>query len=243
MAAYDKNDTCPICGGRHNYSESAARTPCMFCGELFYTNLTCENGHYVCDDCHLERGLAEITSICLSSRKKEAISLCYELMMNKWVKIHGPEHPFLVAATLLTAYKNRGYGTDAVSWNFGKLLEEAKIRTMKIPVNSCAYWGCAGEAIGSGVFASLILKATHMSDGELRFANAITTEVLGQIAACGGPRCSKRETLIAILETSKFTDEHWHMPLTDFQGAVCEFFKRNPDCTGEKCPFYPMLEN
>ncbi|MCL1809625.1 MAG: DUF5714 domain-containing protein [Clostridiales bacterium] len=243
MAAYDKNDKCPICGGRHIYSEAAVRTNCMFCGELFYTNLTCENGHYVCDDCHLERGLAEITSICMSSRKKEAISLGYELMMNKWVKTHGSEHSFLVAATLLTTYKNRGYGTEAVTRNFSKLLEEAKNRTMKIPANSCSYWGCAGEAIGSGVFASLILKATHMSAGELRFANAITAGVLEQVAACGGPRCSKRETLIAILETSRFTEEHWRMPLTGFQGALCEFFNRNPDCTGDNCPFYPVPES
>ncbi|MCL1810580.1 MAG: DUF5714 domain-containing protein [Clostridiales bacterium] len=239
MTAYYKNEICLICGGGNIYSKSAVRTQCMFCGEPFYVNLICENGHYVCDDCHLERSLAEITDICMKNKQKEAVGIAFELMMNKWVRANGPEHPFLVAATLLTAYKNRGYGTEPFTRNFSKLLEEAQSRTLKIPENSSSFWGCAGEAIACGIFAGLILNTTQMSTVEFRFANAITAEALGQIAEYGGPRCSKRESLIAIIEASQFTDKNWHMPLTDFAGAECKFFNANPDCTGSKCPFYP----
>ena len=239
MAAYDKNDKCMICGGDHIYSESVTRIQCMFCGEFFYTNLLCENGHYVCDDCHLERSLEMITSVCGKTAKKEAVSIAYELMTNRWVKIHGREHHYLVAAVLLTAFKNRGYGTAAMKSRFMALLDEAKNRVMKIADNPCGYWGCAGEALGCGVFASLILNATHMSVRERGDANLITAKALEQIAACGGPRCSKRDSFIAILTASQFAAEHWQTPLSDFETVECIFYNKNADCIRERCPFFP----
>ena len=242
MAAYDKNDKCMICGGNHNYSEDVINVQCMFCGESFYTNLICENGHYICEDCHTQRALEMITSHCRKTTKKEAINIAYELLTNKWVKMHGSEHPYLVAAVLLTAYKNRGYGVKAANWAFYANLDEAKNRAMKIPSGSCGYWGCSGEAIGCGIFASLILKATPASDEERSTANLITSKVLEQIAVYGGPRCSKRDTFLAILTTSQFTEEYWRAPLTNFEGVECMFYERNMDCTSERCPFFPKAE-
>jgi hypothetical protein len=187
----------------------------------------------------MERALDTITHICEQSKHKEAIAIAYELMMDKWVKMHGPEHPYLVAAVLLTAYKNRGYNTRTAKKSFQSLLDEAKKRAMKIAVNSCGYWGCSGEAIGAGIFASLVLGVSPMSVRERGHANLITSKVLEQIAVHGGPRCSKRESLIAILVTSKLTEEHWEMPLTDFEGVECIFYNRNIDCIGKRCPFFP----
>ena len=242
MAGYDKNEKCLICGEKLIYSEKLTSMQCIFCGEFFYTNLICKNMHYVCDECRINRAREAVTQLCEKSRLKEAIAIAYELMNDKWIKTHGPEHSFLVAAVLLTAYKNRGYAADLSKWSFEAMLEDAKKRTAKIPVNSCGYWGCAGEAIGAGIFASLILKATPMSVRERAGANMITSRVLEQIAMYGGPRCSKRDSLVAILVTSQFTEEHWKMPLTDFQGVECIFFEKNADCIKGRCPFFPKPE-
>jgi hypothetical protein len=163
-------------------------------------------------------------------------------MMDKWIKMHGPEYPYLVAAVLLTAYKNRGYATKTAKRSFQALLDEAKKRAMKITANSCGYWGCSGEAIGAGIFASLVLGVSPMSVRERGYANLLTSKVLAQIALHGGPRCSKRESLIAILTTSQFMAEHWQMPLTDFEGVECMFFSGNVDCIGGRCPFFPKSE-
>jgi len=211
----------------------------MFCNEYFYTNLVCENGHYICEDCHTQRAVEIVTSICRKTKKKEVINIAYEVMMNKWVKMHGSEHPYMVVAVLLAAYKNRGYGEMTANWSFPVNLEEAKNRTMKIPSGACGYWGCCGEALACGIFASLVLKATPMSVGERGTANLITAKVLEQISTYGGPRCSKRDTFIALLTTSQFTEEYWHMPLTDFEGVECAFSSKNWDCITGRCPFYP----
>ena len=236
---YDKINKCLICGGDNIYSGNAASMQCMFCGESYYTNIVCEYGHFICGDCHLERALEMITSICEKSNKREAINIAYELLMNKWIKMHGTEHPYIVAAVLLTAYKNRGYGGKIPGKVFQAYLNEAKNRAMKIPPGSCGYWGCCGEAIGAGIFASIALKPTPMSVRERGFANMITSKVLEEIAVYGGPRCSKRETFIAILTTSKYTEEQLGMTLTDFEGIECIFYERNPDCQAAKCPFHP----
>jgi hypothetical protein len=239
MAAYDKKEKCMICGDNHVFSEGAVGVQCMFCGDSFYANLVCENGHYVCEECHTQRAYEMITSICRKTKKKEAINIAYELMTNKWVKMHGAEHPYLVVAVLLAAYKNRGYGAMTANWSFTANLAEAKNRVMKIPPGPCGYWGCCGEAIAAGIFASLVLKTAPMSVGERGTANSITAKVLEQISVYGGPRCSKRDAFIALLTTSEFTKEYWHMPLTDFESVECLFYGRNPDCIKGRCPFYP----
>ena len=241
MAGYDKSGQCLICGEKLKYSEKPASMQCVFCNEFFYSNLICKNQHYTCDGCHLERALETIIQVCEKSRQKEAVAIAYEIMTNKWIKMHGPEHPFLVAAVLITAYKNRGYGGMGKG-AFEAMLDEAKKRSMKIPVNSCGYWGCAGEAIGCGIFASLILKSSPMSVRERGIANTITARVLEQIAMYGGPHCSKRDSLIAILVTSQFTEENWEKPLTDFQGIECIFYEKNTDCIKSRCPFFPKQD-
>jgi len=239
MAVQDKKEKCLICGGKHIYSNKAVGAKCLFCGESFYTHLVCENGHYVCEECHTERAVEMITSICKKTKKKEAINIAFELLMNKWVRMHAPEHAYLVAAVLLTAYKNRGYGQMTANWSFAANLEEARIRTMKIPQDACGYWGCCGEAISCGIFASLTLKASPMSVRERGTANLICAKALEEISHYGGPRCSKRDAFIAILTTSQFTEEYWQMPLTDFNGIECLFYSKNTDCITERCPFYP----
>lgn len=233
---------CLICGGTCYYSKDVKSMPCMFCGDSFYTNFVCENDHYVCDECQMGRALEMITATCEESKKKEAIALAFQMMTNKWLKIDGPEYPYLVAATLLTAYKNRGYSTKTANRKFPSILDEAKKRALKIAMNPREYWGCSGEAIGCGIFASLIPKVTPAAKSERGAANLLTSRVLEQISIYGGPRCGKRESLIAIFVASQFAEEHWNMPLTDFEGAECIFYKDNPECTKSECPFFPIID-
>ena len=233
-------DKCLICGENQIFPKNSLSTQCLFCGEFFYANNICRNGHYVCEECHMERAIDAITHACERSKHTEAIAIAFELMMDKWIKTHGTEYSYLVTAVLLTAYINRGYKTKTAKKSLATLLDEAKKRATKIPINSCGYWGCAGEAIGAGIFVSLVLGVSPMSIGERGHANLVTSAILEQIGMYGGPRCSKRDALTAILETSKFTEEHWQKPLTEFEGVECLFFERNVDCIGIRCQFYPI---
>lgn len=234
----EKNAGCLICGEKLVYSENAVGMRCMFCGEAFYTNAVCGNDHYVCDECHAARALEMIMSGCLKSKRNDALAITYDLMMNKWVPMHGPEHHFLVAAALLTAYNAR-YGKDTPGFDLQMELEEALKRTQRVPGGFCGFWGCCGIAIGAGIFASVVLKANPLSGAERGTANLITAKALEQIAAFGGPRCCKRESFSTIFAVSEFTAENWRMPLTEYQGIECRFFDRNYECTVGKCPFHP----
>jgi hypothetical protein len=66
-----ESDKCLICGETRYYSKSVKSMQCMFCGDSFYTNYVCENGHFVCEECRVERALEIITSTCEKSRDKE----------------------------------------------------------------------------------------------------------------------------------------------------------------------------
>jgi hypothetical protein len=182
--------------------------------------------------------LEAITEFCAKTATKEAVNIAYELMMNKWIKLHGPEHPYLVAAVLLAAFKNRGYGGRVTSRIFSAMLDDAKNRAAKIPVNSCGYWGCCGEAIACGIFASIALDSSHTAVKERGESNLVTARVLEQISVYGGPRCSKRDSFTAILTTSKHMEDRWKMPLTAFEGVECMFSERNIDCIKDRCPFH-----
>jgi hypothetical protein len=163
-------------------------------------------------------------------------------MSNKWINASGQEYPYMVAAALLTVFKNRGYSSKSVKRNYPSLLDEAKKRSLKIAANSSWYWGCGGEAIACGIFASLILQVTPVSKAGRTAANLLTSKVLEETSAYGGSRCGKREALIAVLVTSQYSEEEWKMPLTDFDVAECIFFNENSDCSGSECPFFPKKD-
>ena len=54
--------SCLICSSKLIYFTEA----CEICGKKFNSNARCENGHFVCDECHGEKALENIVSLCLS---------------------------------------------------------------------------------------------------------------------------------------------------------------------------------
>jgi hypothetical protein len=79
---------------------------CVICGGDFEGDAQCELEHFVCNPCHSGNANDWIEGYCLNSLERDPVVIANTLMHSPKVKMHGPEHHFLVPAVLLTAYYN-----------------------------------------------------------------------------------------------------------------------------------------
>ena len=108
-------------------------------------NASCEDGHFVCDDCHRGGGAA-ILDLLLQSGEKDPIALYLQVCALPTVHLHGPEHHSIVPCVLITAYHNCGGKI-----RFEDCLQEAWTRGKKIPGGACGFLGICGAAAGAAV--------------------------------------------------------------------------------------------
>ena len=104
-------EECLICGAALEYLESGTQMECAVCGRRETSRTRCVNGHYVCNDCHMD-GMDATLGLCLRSTSKNPIGILQELMSQPFCHMHGPEHHVLVGSALLTAYHNAGGSID-----------------------------------------------------------------------------------------------------------------------------------
>jgi hypothetical protein len=198
------------------------KTGCLICGEeLVYQK---EPAQLECFYC---RQVYDSNAKC---RK-----LALTLMRNPRIKMHGPEHHFLVPAVLLAAYYNskKEYGEKATK------IRMAKKRASQILGGFCGFYGNCGAAVGTGIFVSLVTGATPLSVAEWKLANLVTAKSLLTIAEHGGPRCCKRTTFLAILEAADFAKENLGVDFKINKELKCEFYPLNKECLRQNCPFHP----
>jgi hypothetical protein len=67
----------------------------------------------------------------------------------------------------------------------------------------------------------------------------MTARALMSIAFHGGPRCCKRNTYLAIMETVLFLKENLNFRMDISSKIQCQFTSLNKECLKENCPFYP----
>lgn len=207
---------------------------CSICGAAKHANATCKDGHYVCDICHSKMGYQQITETILASDSRNPIGIATRAMHAPFVNMHGPEHHYLVTASLLAAYKNAGKALD-----MDKALTTAQERCGQVPGGICGLWGCCGAAIGAGIFVSIITGATPLSDREWQLANMLTSQCLQSIAQNGGVRCCKRDVFLAILQSAAFLRECLDAEVEIPSAVKCSFFQKSDSCKKELCLFYP----
>ena len=229
---------CLLCGSELRYSEETAHCVCSICGSESLSTATCVQGHFVCDACHQTSGNEVIEKACLASTCTDPVALATILMRSPAVAMHGPEHHFLVPASLLSAY----YDALGRPEEKPQALREARRRGEKVPGGFCGTHGNCGAAVGSGIFWSVVTGARPLSTTHWAECNRLTAQCLLRIAEHGGPRCCKRDTWHAILETRALIGERlpelgWTGPVPN---PVCEHHSRNRQCRGAACEFYPQ---
>lgn len=229
---------CLVCGAELRYVNDYHPMKCDFCGKTFDSNVACSNGHFICDACHSMPAGDLIARFCIASSSKNPIEQAVILMRDDRVKMHGPEHHFLVPAVLLSAYYNVTGEAEKKEEKIGI----AQKRAANVLGGFCGLYGDCGAAVGVGIFISVLTGATPLSTKDWRLSNLGTAYSLLAIAEKGGPRCCKRNTFIAIQEATKFIHEHFNVKLHTNEDIKCEFSHLNKECIKERCPFYIIEE-
>ena len=223
---------CFFCGKDLIYSDKSEEIVCFYCGTNFSTNVKCSDGHYVCDKCHSQAANDIIEEYCIASTSTNPYEIAISVMKHPSVKMHGPEHHFLVPAALIASYYNKNGDISKK----GAKIRMARKRAETVPGGSCGFHGNCGAAVGTGIFTSLIYDVTPLSAENWQRANKMTAESLLRIAKHGGPRCCKRDTYLAIDTVAKNMD--W-----DIDTAIeCDFSHLNKECLEDNCLYYHQVK-
>ncbi len=229
-----KKSDCLICGAPIIYQAQSRNVPCSLCNTPNDTQTQCKNGHFVCDACHSIKSNDWILESCIQSKETNPFKLAIRLMNHPSIKMHGPEHHFLVPAVLLTGY-------FTLTGNPGKIpdaLKNARSRSEKVPGGFCGFCGNCGAAVGTGIFMSVVLEATPLSTNAWRLCNKMTSNSLSSVADHGGPRCCKRDTFLSIQSAIDFCAEHLGVIFETAGTPVCGFSHLNKECLHHDCIYF-----
>ena len=226
---------CIICKAPLEYLEKDEEMECAICHKKENSKTRCIEGHYVCNDCHT-KGIDIIIGICLNTESKDPVEIIRMMMAEPFCHMHGPEHHVMVGSALLTAYKNAGGDI-----NLEETLIEMQSRGKSVPGGACGFWGACGAGISTGMFVSIITKASPLTQESWGLSNMMTSKALGEIGKIGGPRCCKRDSYLAILSAIDFVKEHFGIEM-EKNKVVCTHSGVNNQCIGNRCPFVPKEE-
>lgn len=152
----------------------------------------------------------------------------------EYVSIHGPEHHILDGASLLVAYKNAGGEID-IDFALERLMQEG----LRMPGAMCGLWGICGAITSIGAALAIIDGTGPLStDGTWGDHMGYTAKAIGELGAINGPRCCKRDAMIAFKNGIEYVNTHYKVEL-QYENMKCEFTNRNGQCIKERCPFYP----
>ena len=149
---------CLLCGKPLRYFKETKPLRCAICGKEADANCTCEDGHFVCDNCHESSSIAFFVPLLLASAEKDPLELFERVIALRQVHMHGPEHHIIVPCVLLTAYRNNGGAID-----LEPALKEAVRRASQVPGGTCGYWGVCGAAAGAGIYMSTCIRTPGRS--------------------------------------------------------------------------------
>ena len=156
-----------------------------------------------------------------------------QIAEKEYISIHGPEHHILDGASLLVAHKNAGGEID---------LEQALDRLMseglRMPGAMCGLWGICGAITSIGAALAIIDGTGLLStDGTWGNHMQFTSKAIGELGAINGPRCCKRDAMIAFKNGIDYVNAHYGVTL-QYEQMQCGFTDFNEQCIKERCPFH-----
>lgn len=233
MALSNYMTGCFICGSELVYAADPVEYSCFYCGKKEQSIVSCSDGHFVCDKCHRSEAMDVIEKFLNNTTLLSPYEMTLIMMNFPGVKMHGPEHHYIVPGALIASWCNVTKKLKLKK----KFLHYARLRAEKVPGGFCGTHGTCGAGVGTGIFMSLITGATSLSKKEYRQSNMMTSVSLREIANNGGPRCCKRNSWIALNEGIKAVKEEFGVTLPHEEKIVCGFSHLNRECLQEECMF------
>ena len=151
----------------------------------------------------------------------------------EYISIHGPEHHVLDGASLLVAYKNAGGNID-IDFALEKIMAEG----IRMPGAMCGLWGICGAVTSIGAALSIIDETGPLStDGTWGKHMKYTSDAIGELGNINGPRCCKRDAMIAFKNGIEYVNANYGVTL-EYEYIKCDYSDYNEQCIKERCPYY-----
>lgn len=227
-------EECLICNAPLKYLEKKIDMEYAICYKTESSNTCCEQGHYVCNECHT-KGIDAIYKLCLEESSKNPIDILEKMMSLSFCHMHGPEHHVMVGAALLSAYRNAG-GDIVLPDALAELMQRGK----QVPGGACGFWGACGAGLSTGMFVSIISHSTPLTIEPFALSHQMSATSLGKIAEVRGPRCCKRDSYLSILAAIDFVETNFGVSM-DRSTVLCRHSIKNSQCIRVRCPFYPKI--
>ena len=181
--------------------------------------------------------IQEKTELIAKDIKKEEgtnpVRIFKNIAHKEYISMHGPEHHILDGASILVAYKNAGGNID-IDNALNKLMAEG----LRMPGAMCGLWGICGAITSIGAALAIIDGTGPLStDGTWGDHMQFTSAAISELGKINGPRCCKRDAMIAFKNGIDYVNSHYGVTL-EYEQMKCEFFAVNMQCIKDRCPFY-----
>jgi hypothetical protein len=229
----ESKENCGVCGQPLVYGTEEVKRKCVFCGKEYSALIYCPEGHYVCDACHGRAAVDILRDELKKTTSKNPAEILEKVMAHPSVPMHGPEHHAMVPAIIVAAAKNAGCPVPEGA------VEKAIERGSKVPGGWCGFYGACGAGIGVGIAVSVLTGATPLTGKTRGLANEATSFALGKMVD-GGERCCKRAGRNALNAAVEFLDTKMDIKLSPGDKVECRYVKRNKECIGKECAYFPL---
>ncbi|MCR3955261.1 MAG: DUF5714 domain-containing protein [Gudongella sp.] len=231
------SENCKVCGNELDYHNKGEKLICHNCGITEYANISCSNGHYICDKCHGADAFNMVLEHVVSSESKDPLHIAEELMsMKDEVPMLGCENAWVAAGSLMAALRNEG----SVGINNNQV-EEVLNRTRSQAIGGyCGLTGVCGIAPGIGACFSVILGAACPKDKETSVTMKVVGRIVNVIADQTGPCCCKNFVRNSLEESIQLVREYLDVDLPENEIRIpCDHVNRHPHgCRKEKCSYW-----
>ncbi len=180
---------------------------------------------------------AEKGELILRDIKKETgispVQIFKNIVRNDYMNMHGPEHHVLDGASILVAYKNAGGNID-----LDTALEKLMFEALRMPGAMCGLWGICGAITSVGAALAIIDGTGPLStDGTWGKHMQFTSDAIGELGQINGPRCCKRDAMVAFKHGIQYVNENYGVNL-EIEDVKCEYFDMNEQCIKDRCPYF-----
>lgn len=161
------------------------------------------------------------------------VKIFQNIAKKDYINMHGPEHHVLDGACILVAYKNAG-GEINLEAALEKLFQEG----IRMPGAMCGLWGICGAITSVGAALAIIDGTGPLSaDGTWGDHMQFTAKAVGELGTINGPRCCKRDAMIAFQNGIEYINAHYNVKL-ETEPMKCEYSERNAQCIKDRCPYH-----
>ncbi len=224
---------CMLCGAPLFYLESDTLSRCAYCTEEIAANAVCEQGHFVCDNCHGADVHEFIERICLEAQDTETVALFNRARAHPGFPMHGPEHHALIAGIIVAVYRNNG---GQVSFDD---IRTAVGRGKTVAGGACAFLGVCGAATGVGAAFGVLLKSSPYEGDSRQAVQKVVGAILDEISVRAAARCCRRDCLTSLRIAEQQAVKYLPVPIPFGGDLECTQWPENKECASDMCGFAP----